>query len=59
MTSLSGNHSKIFLHIHVNFLFGPPAEKRDLMTNSENLIIMYILKFYQCRAIPENFNDQS
>ena len=25
-------------------IFGPPAEKRDLMTNSENLKIMYILK---------------
>ena len=25
-------------------IFGPPAEKNDLMTNSENLKIMYILK---------------
>ena len=30
--------------IHCMFTFGPPVEKRDHMTISENLKIMYILK---------------
>ena len=29
---------------------GPPAEKRDLMTNSENLKIMYILQILSVKS---------
>ena len=34
----------IYRYIIQFIIYGPLAEKRDLMTNSENLKIMYILK---------------
>ena len=33
-----------YIYIIQFIIYGPPAEKRDCMTNSENLKIMYILK---------------
>ena len=39
----SGNVLPVYLFLPLS-IYGPPAEKMDLMTNSENLKIMYILK---------------